>query len=554
MKIALAQINPTIGAFDLNIRKMRQYIDRAKEAGIHLVVFPEMSITGYPPRDLLDRPGFVADNLKALDEIKSYVTDMAAIVGFVDVNTVKKGKHLYNAAAFIKDGHIRSKQYKSLLPSYDVFDERRYFEPAQTIELLDYRRLKFGISICEDIWTPEDVLPRPIYHADPVDDMIKLGAQFIVNISASPFNEGKINVRRNLVANQAKKYNMPFLYVNQVGGNDDLVFDGNSIVCEANGSIVALGADFEEDMVTVEIKNDKCFPLGKSVTTVNRYENSNIENIYKALTLGVKDYAGKCGFKKAIIGLSGGIDSAVVAAVAANALGKGNVVGVAMSSKYSSEESVTDARDLAENLGIEFKEMPIVKIHEVYTKMFKKEFKGLPENEAEENLQARMRGNIIMALSNKFGYLVLATGNKSELSVGYCTLYGDMCGGLAVISDVPKMMVYDLAKHINAEKEIIPLNTIEKPPSAELRPDQKDQDSLPPYLVLDGILKAHIEEAKTLDEIVEMGYEREMARCIIKMVDKNEYKRKQAAPGLRVTSKAFGAGRRMPTAQLYSEL
>ncbi|MGR3319063.1 MAG: NAD+ synthase [Candidatus Anammoxibacter sp.] len=551
MKIALAQINTTIGAFKGNVGKICAFIDRAKAQNCDLVVFPEMAVTGYPPRDLLDRAGFISDNIAALDIIREQTDNIAALVGFVDINTDKKGKHLYNAAAFIQDKRIQSKHYKTLLPSYDVFDEHRYFEPAQSVSIVEFRRLKFGITICEDIWNPDDVSARSIYNANPVKELLNQGAEFIINMSASPFENGKMEERRSLVTGLAVEYKVPFIYVNQVGGNDDLIFDGNSIVANADGDIVTQGAGFDEDLLFVEIKEKECEAIDGRVLPANM--PNDIETIYNALVLGLRDYVRKCGFEKVVLGLSGGIDSAVVAAIACRALGSGNVVGVAMPSVYSSDESLEDAKKLAENLGINLKIIPVTKVHTAYTKTLKGEFKGLAHDTTEENLQARMRGDIVMALSNKFGYLVLTTGNKSELAVGYCTLYGDMCGGLAVISDVPKMMVYDLAAHINTETEIIPINTIEKAPTAELKPDQKDQDSLPPYPVLDGILKAYIEETKTVDEIVGMNYEEGLVREIIKKVNMNEYKRKQAAPGLRVTSKAFGTGRRIPIAQSYCE-
>lgn len=549
MKIALAQINPTVGAFKENVDKICAFIDRARAKDSDLVVFPEMCVIGYPPRDLLERRGFISDNLKALDTIRNYTDDIAVIVGFVDINNDKKGKRLYNASAFIENKMIRSKHYKTLLPNYDVFDERRYFEPAQSVSLAEYQGLKFGITICEDIWNSEDMRMRAIYHVDPVKELSTMGAAFIINISASPFENGKADIRRSLIVNLAGKYKIPFIYVNQVGGNDDLIFDGNSVAVDADGKIVAQGVSFDEDIFLVEMKDKDCKVIDKCVSALSA--GSGIGAIFRALVLGLRDYVRKCGFKKVVLGLSGGVDSAVVASIASYALGSDNVVGVAMPSIYSSDESLEDARMLAKNLGIHFKVIPITEVHSAYTKTLEYEFKDLSHDVTEENLQARIRGNIVMALSNKFGYLVLTTGNKSELSVGYCTLYGDMCGGLAVISDVPKMMVYDLAGFINSEKEIIPLSTIEKAPSAELRPDQKDQDSLPPYPILDGILKAYIEENKTLGEITSMGYEEKLVCEIIKKVNGNEYKRKQAAPGLKVTSKAFGTGRRIPIAQSY---
>lgn len=560
MKIALAQINPTIGAFKENVGKICKFIDRAIDLNADLIVFPEMSVIGYPPRDLLERPSFISDNLKALDIVKGRVKGIAAIVGFVDVNPEKRGKSLYNAAAFIHDGEIRSRHYKSLLPTYDVFDEHRYFEPAHSVSVAEYKGIKLGITICEDIWAYEEIWRRPIYHMNPVEELIDKGAEVVINISASPFDIEKINIRHILITGIASKYQVPLVYVNQVGGNDELIFDGNSVIVDAKGEIAAHAASFEEDLLVAEIRDKECISTSNQISPaaiLNKEDLSNvkmIQNIHKALILGLRDYVRKCGFKKVVLGLSGGIDSAVVAALASQALGSNNVLGISMPSIYSSKESVDDAGRLAENLGMPFKVVPINKIYDVYLDVLKKEFEGLPFDVTEENLQARIRGNILMAFSNKYGYMVLTTGNKSELAVGYCTLYGDMCGGLAVISDLPKMMVYDLAGYINSEKEVIPLSTIKKPPSAELRPDQKDEDSLPPYPVLDGILKAYVEETLITNDIIDMGYEESTVREIVKKIDKNEYKRKQAAPGLKVTSKAFGSGRRIPIAQSYIDL
>lgn len=553
MRIAIAQINPTIGDFAGNVEKICAFIGRAEAEGGDLVIFPEMAVSGYPPRDLLERGGFVDANLRALDSIKAHTANIAVIVGFVDRNTGKKGKPLYNAAAYMRDCKIQSRHYKTLLPSYDVFDEDRYFEPARSVTVVEYRRLQFGITVCEDIWNPDnigDTSTQAVYHINPVEELLRQGAQFIINLSASPFESGKVVKRRSLVANLSARHKVPFIYVNQVGGNDDLVFDGNSVVANAEGDIVEHGCSFEEDLFVVDMKADGC--RSAYGITPQPDDPDEIKDVLHALLLGLRDYVSKCGFRKVVLGLSGGIDSAVVAVIARMAVGSSNVLGVAMPSVYSSDESLDDAQKLAHNLGINFKIIPIEEIHTVYTRVLKSEFDGMAPDITEENLQARMRGNIIMALSNKFGYLVLTTGNKSELAVGYCTMYGDMCGGLAVISDVPKMMVYELANHINAAKEIIPVNTIEKAPSAELRPDQKDQDSLPPYTVLDGILKAYVEDSKTVDEIVDMFYDETLVREIIKRVDGNEYKRKQAAPGLKITSKAFGTGRRIPIAHAYN--
>jgi len=557
MKICLAQINPTVGAFEQNVKKICRFINTAKKKGADLIVFPEMCIVGYPPKDLLELSGFVDNNLKALEEVRNNVTGISAIVGFVDRNAGQRGKNLYNAAAYINNKEIVSRHYKSLLPTYDVFDEDRYFEPAHSISLAKISGRKSGISICEDAWGANIIWHGKIHHKDPVESMIRQGAEIIINISASPFTIGKQDERLKMLTSHAKKYNVPIIFVNQIGGNDDLVFDGNSLVINKKGVIVDRALSFEEDLLMVEFKgpdisagDSKPGSVGKR-TQAGAGEDE-IESVFKALVLGTRDYVRKCGFKKAVIGLSGGIDSAVTAVIAARALGKGKVLGVTMPSGFSSKGSVKDSKALAKRLGIAFENIPIKSVYNAYTKTLSGVFTGLPFDVTEENLQARIRGKILMAISNKHGYLVLTTGNKSELAVGYCTLYGDMCGGLAVISDIPKTMVYDIAEYINRRKEVIPIHTIEKPPSAELRPDQKDQDSLPPYDILDGVLKAYVEESRDIDDIIGRGFNEALVKDIIKKVDTNEYKRKQAAPGLKVTSKAFGTGRRMPLAQRYT--
>ncbi len=557
MKICLAQINPTVGAFEQNVKKICRFINTAKKKGADLIVFPEMCIVGYPPKDLLELSGFVDSNLKALEEVRNNVTGISAIVGFVDRNAGQCGKNLYNAAAYINNKEIVSRHYKSLLPTYDVFDEDRYFESAHSISLAKISGRKFGISICEDAWGANISWQGKIHHKDPVESMIRQGGEIIINISASPFTIGKQDVRLKMLTSHAKKYNVPIVFVNQIGGNDDLVFDGNSLVINKKGVIVDKALSFEEDLLMVEFKGSDVSAGGSKPGSVGKRtqasaDEGEIESVYKALVLGTRDYVRKCGFKKAVIGLSGGIDSAVTAVIAARALGKGKVLGVTMPSGFSSKGSVKDSKVLAKRLGIAFENIPIKSVYNAYTRTLSDMFTGLPFDVTEENLQARIRGKILMAISNKYGYLVLTTGNKSELAVGYCTLYGDMCGGLAVISDIPKTMVYGIDEYINRRKEIIPIDTIEKPPSAELRPGQKDQDSLPPYDILDGILRAYVEESKDIDDIVGIGFNETLVKDIIKKVDRNEYKRKQAAPGLKVTSKAFGTGRRMPLAQRYT--
>jgi NAD+ synthase (glutamine-hydrolysing) len=544
MKIALAQINQTIGDFQRNTEKICSYIERARNQNVELIVFPELAVTGYPPKDFLDIPAFIDENLKALNEITSRVSGISAIVGFVDRNKRRHGKLVHNAAAFIQDQKIISIHHKSLLPTYDVFDECRHFEPAYTISPVKFMDYTLGISICEDIWNDEEFWTRPLYERDPIENLISQGADVIINISSSPFAVGKHDkIRLRMLIHDAMKYKVPFVYVNQVGGNDDLVFDGNSVVINAQGRLIAQAATFKEDLIVVDIKNPS--------VQIQPKNYSDIETVHMALIAGLRDYVTKCGFKKVVIGLSGGIDSALTAAVAVESLGNQNVIGVLMPSQFSSQGSIDDAVKLSQNLGIVYKIIPIQDVFVTYQKTLETEFKGSPFDITEENLQARIRGNILMALSNKYGYLVLTTGNKSELAVGYCTLYGDMSGGLALISDVPKTMVYELARYINRGKEIIPQDSITKPPSAELRPNQFDQDSLPPYDVLDGILKAYVEDTRGIDEIIRMGFDEKVVREIIRKVSRNEYKRRQAAPGIKVTSKAFGSGRRMPIAHNF---
>ncbi len=438
-------------------------------------------------------------------------------------------------------------QHKTLLPTYDVFDEDRYFEPAKSYAHCAVDDWSIGLSICEDIWNYRELYPRPRYQVDPIDSITQFEPRVLINISASPFTEGKQHIRHELVRNQARSHNIPVIYVNQVGGNDELIFDGRSIVVNANGDLIARANSFEEDLLIVD--------LDAEAGEIKDCPEDRTANIYRALVLGTRDYMRKCGFQKTVIGLSGGIDSAVTCAIACDAVGRENVLGVAMPSPYSSGGSVDDARSLAQNLGIELKEIPIELTMNAFDSILAPAFSDMPRDVTEENIQARIRGTILMSLSNKYGYLVLTTGNKSELAVGYCTLYGDMCGGLAVISDLPKMMVYDLAKYINEEagKEVIPSSTIDKPPSAELRPNQLDQDTLPPYVVLDGIINAYVEQKKRIDEIVALGYRAEVVRDVVNRIDRNEYKRHQAAPGLKVTAQSFGFGWRMPIAQRFKE-
>jgi NAD+ synthase (glutamine-hydrolysing) len=548
MKIALAQINPTVGDIAGNCRKILDFIEQAKARGAKVVVFPELSIIGYPPKDLLLKPRFVEDNLRGLQDIASRVSGIDAVVGYAERNTAPVGRPLHNALAVLRDGKIISRHFKTLLPTYDVFDESRYFEPGlderQNIVTIAGRPM--GLSICEDLWNDEKMVPRRLYHQNPIADLNTAGAQVMINASASPFVVGKHKFRVELFSSQVKQFGKPLVYVNQVGGNDELVFDGNSVVFDAKGNVIAQARDFEEELLVVDLLNPQ-------PRTPN--PPSEISTIYRALVLGLRDYVKKCGFSTVVLGLSGGIDSAVTAALAVAALGKEKVVGVSMPSRFSSEHSIADAKQLADNLGIEFQIVPIAPIHDAYEETLTPYFQGRQRDVTEENLQARVRGAILMAFSNKFNHLLLTTGNKSELAVGYCTLYGDMCGGLAVISDVPKTSIYQLAEFINqqAGRDLIPRNSITKPPSAELRPNQTDQDSLPPYDLLDAILHRYVEEEKSAGEIVKEGFDRPTVLRVIRLVDRSEYKRRQAAPGIKVTSRAFGFGRRMPIAQRYEQ-
>lgn len=542
MKIAIAQMNTTVGALNANTQKIIAHIQQARSQGVELILFPELAITGYPPMDLLDRPDFIELNLQCLQKIAEASHNISTIVGFIDPNKSGQGKQLHNAAAFIQNGKITSIHHKSLLPTYDVFDEDRYFEPAQLVVPVNFKGHRLGISICEDIWNDSDFWSRRRYLNDPIDSLHRQGMDLLINISASPFHVNKPQLRTEMVQSICKKYGVPALYVNQVGGNDSLLFDGHSFCVDAQGELTWMAPGCREHFAILEL--DKLSPI-------HHQWEENMEMIEAGLVMGIKDYLGKTGFKSVVLGLSGGIDSALTAALAAKALGAENVLGVAMPSQYSSEGSVTDAEALAKNLGIQYTEIPIHPMFESFKASLKSAFENRPEDVTEENLQARIRGNLLMALSNKFGHLLLTTGNKSEMAVGYCTLYGDMCGGLAVIADLPKTWVYALSRHINRHEEIIPENTLTKPPSAELRPDQKDQDSLPDYAILDGILEAYIEKDLGVQSIVELGYDKDTVEWVIRKVNFNEYKRRQAPPALKVTRKAFGQGRRYPIARGY---
>lgn len=544
MKVALAQVNPIVGDIPGNAAKAAEFISRAAAAGAELVVFGELSIVGYPPRDLLRKEGFVADNLKAVQLLAERCKGIAALVGFVQATPSHTGRPLQNAAALLADGQIRHVHVKSLLPTYDVFDETRYFEPGRRGGIFELNGIRLGLSICEDLWDAQ-ALGRHLYGADPIGDLANEGAQIIVNMSASPYQMGKSTVREELFRRQAARCKAPIVYVNQVGGNDELIFDGGSCVFSPEGNVLGRAKSFCEDLLLVDTRQAE-----------NRREAhaGEIARLSMALKMGLRDYVTKCGFRSAVLGLSGGIDSAVVGALAADALGPGNVFGLAMPSRYSSDHSIADAKALAENLGVNFQIVPIEPMHGAYENVLANMLPaGASVDVAAENVQARIRGNLVMALSNACGHLALATGNKSELSTGYCTLYGDMSGGIAPIGDVYKMVVYELAHQLNAEagRERIPVSSITKPPSAELKPNQFDQDKLPPYDLLDGILRRYIEEDRTAGQIVDDGFDAATVQRVVRMVDAAEYKRKQAAPVLKVTARAFGTGRRMPIAQRY---
>jgi NAD+ synthase (glutamine-hydrolysing) len=547
MKIAIAQINPIIGDYRHNFDKIKQSADQAIELQCDLVVFPELVIPGYPPRDLLERRDFIDANINCLDRLIAAIRGIGVICGFVDKNISKEGKPLFNAAIVFEDGKIIHKVHKRLLPTYDIFDERRYFEPGRESLPFSYKGHKIGLTICEDAWNDEDIFQNRIYDQNPVAENVRAGGDLVINISASPYYLGHDKFRKDMFAFMAKKYRIPMMYANQVGGNDSVIFDGSSSVFDKNGKMIAGASDFAEDFLVFDSKTLKICDHGN-----HNVSTSDTESIFKALVMGTHNYVTKCGFSKAVIGLSGGIDSALTACIAVTALGHENVSVVFMPSQYTSKDNFEDTQKLAANLGVVLMRIPIDSIFKEFLKLLSPAFEESEPDITEQNIQARIRGTILMALSNKHGALVLSTGNKSEIAVGYCTLYGDMTGGLAVISDVPKTMVYELARYINREKEIIPLRIIAKAPSAELKPNQIDQDDLPPYDILDGILKGYIEKMKGIQELAQMGFDKGVVEEVVLRVDRNEYKRYQAAPGLKVTSKAFGYGRRYPLAQRYT--
>jgi NAD+ synthetase len=543
VKIALGQINPTVGDFEGNQALCRGALERAEAAGAELLVLPELALSGYPPRDLLERPAFLAAGAAALVSFTKRVDRMAVVVGFPEPLVARGGRRVANAAALIHEGRVLSVHRKMLLPTYDVFDEWRYFEPATEVQVATLGGRRLGISICEDIWNDADFWPERRYRDDPIERLVAGGAEILVNLSSSPFTLDKRHLRPRMLAGTARHWQRPLVYCNQVGGQDDLVFDGASLAFDAHGELTARAAELAEDLVLVDTATGK----GDLRPTLSSDPRAALE----ALVLGTRDYARRCGFGRAVLGLSGGVDSALVACVAARALGPENVLGVAMPSRFSSEGSRADAVALARNLGMELRELPIEPVFQAYLDTLGPVFAGRPWDVTEENLQARVRGGLLMALSNKLGALLLTTGNKSELGTGYCTLYGDMCGGLAVVSDVPKTLVYRIAAEVNAEREVIPISTLTKPPSAELRPDQKDEDSLPPYDVLDAILDAHVERGLDRAALVERGFAPAVVDKVVRLVCLSEYKRRQAAPGLKITGKAFGPGRRYPIAQAF---
>ena len=545
MKVALAQINPTVGDLAGNTAKILAAYARGVAAGVDLVLLPELALTGYPPRDLVLNEAFVARNLAALEQLAQQTGRPALVTGFVGRNDRRPGRPATNAMALLQNGKIIATRTKTLLPTYDVFDEDRYFEPALENAPVDFNGTKIGLTICEDVWNDEDVWDERRYRRNPATELVAGGVKLILNASASPWHLGKNQTRRELLSRLAAKAKCPVLYCNLVGGNDELIFDGASLAFNQRGELLAEGKMFAEDFIIVDlVAAAPCSPVALA----------DEEMVYRALVLGTRDYLHKCGFKSAVLGLSGGIDSALTAVIAADALGRENVRGLALPSQFSSPGSLADAQKLAANLGIQYDVIPIQPPFVAVKEQLQTVFAGRAEDTTEENIQARLRGVILMALSNKFGSLLLTTGNKSELAVGYCTLYGDMCGGLAVISDVPKTMVYKISRWLNRERETIPADTLAKPPSAELRPNQTDQDSLPPYDVLDAILNAYVVEGRSAPEIIQLGHDEKIVRRVLRLINLNEYKRRQAAPGLKVTSKAFGVGRRVPVAQRHADL
>jgi len=543
VKIALAQINPTIGDFDGNARKILDFTQRAMQGGANIILFPEMSVCGYPPADLLEKPAFVARAGQVVEEIAAQTASskIAIVCGYVTPAHHGTGKHVMNSAALLRNGRVEFVQSKMLLPFYDVFDEQRYFAPAHHQRLFALGGEQVALTICEDAWNDKSFWENRLYNIDPVEELMHAGGSIVLNISASPYWHGKRQTRREMLAAIARRHGAPVLMVNQVGGNDSLIFDGSSLALGRNGEVIAQARSFEEDLIFVDTQT-----LTGEIRPDAEDEN---EATFHALVLGTRDYVRKCGFSKTVIALSGGIDSALVASIAVEALGPENVLALGMPSPYSSQGSIDDSRRLAENLGIQFEVLPISALFEEYNRTLAPLFAGLEPEITEENIQSRIRGNLVMAAANKFNALVLTTGNKSEMATGYCTLYGDMVGALAVIGDVLKTQAYALSRYINREREVIPVSILEKPPSAELRPGQKDTDSLPPYDVLDPILEAYVERYETPEAIAKArNLDLALVRRVVRLVERSEYKRQQAAPVLKVTAKAFGMGRRFPIA------
>ena len=546
MRVALAQINPIIGDFSGNCQKIREYACIADEQGCELAIFPELAVSGYPPLDLLERSSFIQDQQGAIDTLLTTLPAIDVLFGCFEPRTEGAGKPLYNSAVVVRQGSIIHRTRKRLLPAYDVFDENRYFEPGTLSDVYQLNGRNIGVTVCEDIW--HHTIGE--YRVEPVSELYEHASRsgspvdLLVNISASPYHRGKTSIRREIFSSLCVEFKTPFLYVNQVGGQDSLLFDGHSLALDSAGRVMGAAHRFKEDVIIIDLENNE--------GDIRAYDDTDaVKPVYDALVMGTRDYLYKSGFTSAVLGLSGGIDSALTAAIAVEALGAANVLGVAMPSPYSSDDSIEDARALAERLGCRFEVIPIGPLFDHFRATFDSLFAGRQEDVTEQNIQARIRGNILMALSNKFNHLLLTTGNKSEMAVGYCTLYGDMSGGLAVISDVPKQLVYDLARYVNRHEELIPMRTITKAPTAELRPDQRDQDDLPPYALLDQVLELYLEQGCGREEIIDMGYAAEVVDDVVRRIRINEYKRKQAPMGLKVTSKAFGFGRRLPNVQNY---
>ncbi len=558
MRIALAQINPVVGDISGNTELILAKLNAARDQGADLVVYPELAVIGYPPKDLLLKPAVIEDCGAAVSDLADHCRDIAAIIGYPCPAKTPHGLTLHNAAAFCYNGRIQHRHVKNLLPTYDVFDEHRYFEPGPEIDIVPYKDFNIGISICEDMWNDSHVFKRRLYKQNPIDRLAERGADLFINCAASPFVLDKQAFRLKLMGHVASRFDIPLFYCNQVGGNDELIFDGNSCAFDNQGRLIAHAGDFIQDLLVVDLPDRRAERIHARI----EHYHKGIASVYHALVLGLQDYCRKCGFQSVVIGLSGGIDSAVAAAIAVAAIGKDHVRGIAMPSRYSSTGSVNDARALAERLGIMFHVIPIEQPHQAFEQLLEPHFRDYPQDTTEENIQARLRGVILMAFSNKYAGLLITTGNKSEVAVGYCTLYGDMAGGLAVLSDLPKTKVYELAEWINNDpasplrinygQGVIPQATIEKPPSAELRENQVDQDTLPPYEILDEIIERYVEQELPTDRIIEQTrLDPALVRNIIRLIDMNEYKRKQMPPGLKVTGRAFGFGRRMPIAQQY---